>query len=358
MVLAIAAPAVLAGDGAAARAQIGATADAQVAAPGMAITATQFVTFDALARAPGAASYRAQQRRRFLDVTGRLVQVRETLEVARSSSGDAPFSLAFGDVVGSTSTSERNRWSRTYALNAGLIHRHGSFAVRDIALARQNYTLHDFGDVQRANRLARRVVVFPRRLDKTFWVVDLDRFTGAMLYAAEFDLQMRLLGELEVTSFQQVSQRSSDDWAWQPRMIVSRYASIAQARLHLAGQAVVQPDLVGPGRVLEEYALGFVQLTEDPVNGDKTLVLGYTDGVDEFFVMQDFGGRDPFPQPQTNQRPTQDAGTHRIASWDDPSLRVYVFHAKGVTYKIAGRSSLARLRDAAYRLCRQVVTGN
>jgi hypothetical protein len=49
---------------------------------------------------------------------------------------------------------------------------------------------------------------------------------------------------------------------------------------------------------------------------------------------------------------------HAIASYDDPALRAYVFHTGGVTFQIVGRNSLTRLKDLAYTLCRQAVSGN
>jgi hypothetical protein len=116
---------------------------------------------------------------------------------------------------------------------------------------------------------------------------------------------------------------------------------------------LVQPSI---GGIVAEYTQHFVQVTEDPVNGDRTLVIGYTDGIDEFFVLQSHGSGDPF-SGSPSMRVAKGTPAHAIASYDDRAMRVYAFHENGVTFQVVGRGSLLRLKDVALRLCQQVVTG-
>lgn len=320
------------------------------------------VTFSQLASAPFQTSHQADRVRRFLDGAGQLVQVREQVTLAANGRSDSPFKLDFVDLVGSGApdATVRTKWNEIYRSNAGLLHMHGGFHVTDPVLAQQNYQIFDFGRAQRLGRDVRRVVVFPLRADKPIWLLDLDVVTGVTLYAAEFDSQLRLIGELETTalvvsSSMQLDRRRSmvPVWSWRPKMIVSRVATIQDATALYGGAAPTQPAI---GGVVGEYRQHLVQVTEDPVNGDKTLVLGYTDGVDEFFVLQSRGGGNPFASNVAIASATS-ASSHAIASCDDQAMRAYVFHESGTTYWVVGSGSLVRLKDVAFRLCQQSVTG-
>jgi hypothetical protein len=233
--------------------------------------------------------------------------------------------------------------------------------VHDPVAAQSNYGIYDFGNAHRAGRQVRRVVVFPHRIDKGIWVLDVDTMTGTVLYSAEYDSRLQLINELETTGFSITGNAvspgrltvGSKPWRWKPRLQVTRYPTFPAAAAALSGVSLVQPAI---GSLMAEYAPSFVQVTEDPVNGDRTLVLGYTDGIDEFFVLQSHGVGDPFAG-SPSMRVATGTSAHAIASYDDPALRVYFFHENGVTFQVAGRGSLLRLKDVAMRLCQQVVTG-
>ena len=314
------------------------------------------VTFDLLARAPFQWTYQADETRRFPDAAGNLVQVKEQLTVQGNGTESSPFQLRFVDLVGADAKSVPvQKWQGTYAANAGLLYMHGGFRVHDATAAARNYAIFDFGMARRANRDVRRVVVFPRRLDKAIWVVDLDVATGITLYAGEFDSTARLLGELEVTALRIGSQVPplGQGWNWSPRLALTDLSSFQQASgLIRAGS----PLLPAIGSIVPEYVLGRSHVAQNLLNLDQTLVFSYTDGVDEFFVSEAFGTPDPFAVSPMTIRSTS-GQTHTIAKYDDPGMRVYVFHENGVTYQIVGRGSLGRLQDVARRICRQVVTG-
>src|SRR5262245_12822554 len=226
------------------------------------------VTFDLLARAPFESSYVALRTRRFLGGNGLagnggLVEVREQLTLAGDGTADSSFDLAFVDIPGGVIDPVASaRWDNTYRTNAGLLHKHGCFLVRDPIAAARNYGIYDFGLAQRAGREVRRVVVFPFRMDKGIWVVDIDTWTGTVLYSAEFDTGLRLLNELETTVFTPIHAAVKTNpttpptpgvpvltapplknWGWQPRMVVTRYPTIDDAALVVPTAKLLDPKI-------------------------------------------------------------------------------------------------------------------
>ena len=316
------------------------------------------VTFELLARAPYQHQFQAQQVRRFQDGSGNWVDLRERLTVQGNGSEDAPFRLEFlpapvSDAAGSLHARD---WQATYATHAGLLYKHGSFHVYDAAAARANYTIYDFGAARRLDRDVRRVVILPRQTDKAVWLLDVDVSTGLLLYSAEFDISARLISELEVTQIRigSIPDTQVAGWNWTPRLTIVpvNAASPATARIR-AGS----PTLPAIASIVPEYVMARAHIAENPLNQDQTLVYSYTDGVDEFFVSEAFGGQDPFAvNPVTLRNPG--SHSHTIASYDDPGLRAYVFHENGVTFQVVGRGSLRRLQDVARQVCRQAVLGS
>lgn len=329
---------------------------------GDAIPATTPVTFRQLASAPFQVSHISDRTRTFLDSAGQLVQVQEQLTLQASGDDSSPFKLDFVDLVGSgvPDSVARSRWDDVYRNNAGLLHMHSGFRVTDAQFAQQNYQIFDFGSTLRLGRAARRVVVFPLRTDKSIWLLDLDQASGVTLYSAEFDTQLRLISEIETTSFTVIGpvvassagSSGSSAWSWQPRMSVTRVDTFDDALAIYDARAPKQPKIE---KFVTEYRQHLIQVTEDPVNGDKTLVLGYTDGVDEFFVLQSDTGSNPFASSVAIASPTSSAA-HAIACYDDPAMRAYVFHDAGTTYWVVGSGALVRLRDVALRFCQQAVS--
>jgi hypothetical protein len=313
------------------------------------------VTFALLATRPQVSTYQVEQTRRFLDERQNLVQIVERLTARGNGTAATPFQLEFIRVLNETDPAVISKWHKTYLDNAGLLHLHGGFRVHNVACAQRNYTIHDFGVTQRIGRTARRVVVFPNRVDKSIWVLDVDVMTGLTVYSAEFDSTANLLGEIEITSMTPPGKVPAPTvgWAWAPRMAVQDFPSAEAAGAALRAGTPVSPRLA---TLMPEYVLNRVHLSEDGSNGDQSLVMTYTDGVDVFFVSESFGARNPFElSPALGFGSTR--GKHTIASYDDPVLRVYLFHENKVNFQIVGRGGLTRLRDVALGLCRQVAVG-
>lgn len=314
----------------------------------------QSVTFAALAQAVAQQDYSAVQIRRFTDANGQVVSVREQVKVDADGSNEPPFELSFLGVEGELPGSAVNaKWQQTYARYGALFHKHGSFSVRDLAGIQQNYTLHEFGPVVRAGRAAVRTVVFPQSIDKSIWVVDVDAATMVPLCWAEFDSQLRLLAEVEVVSFSD----SIASAAVVPPAAAGtvQHPDFAAARTFLGDP----PGVIELPPVLASYAEKSIETRDDPLNGQQKLITTYTDGVDEFLVVQVPGTTDVF----ANLLPPDKDGNsvslgHTIARFRDASMRVLLFWEDGVSYQVTGRGSLSRLDGAARQIYLQALSTN
>jgi hypothetical protein len=285
-----------------------------------------------------------------------MVEVNERLIVAPSASGDPLFSLTFVGVVGQqVGSTEYTHWQLTYQRYASLFHEHGSFRVRDAAAATSNYSILNFGQCVRANRVAYRAVILPHRLDKSIWLIDVDAITGLVLYSAEYDPSARLLGELEVTqllSAQSVG-RLPANWQWRPLSVVTAYPDIDHAIAYLADPGLVRPRI---SDIAGEYSQSRVQVTESPLNLVRSLVVTFTDGIDEFFVIETPGQSNPLDLSPSSVKGKKTSPSHTIAFYDDPSLRVYLFGEGSVMFEMVGHGAMLRLGQAAKRVYTQAIT--
>jgi hypothetical protein len=289
------------------------------------------------------------QVRRFFE-RGRAVAVREELIVAADGSPDPVFSLRFLAVEGEPAGSPTwTSWSQNYARYASLYQRHGSFRIRDLTRAAANYTLHDLGPSQRAGRSGRRMVVFPVRPDKSVWLLDVDLATQVVLYAGEYDVQLRLLSEVEALSFTPTANVTSPNV---PSMVVTAVPNVDAARRLMPGAAFVDPSL----QAVAEYALGRAQVVDNPLNGRRSLVLAYDDGVDEFFVVQSPGTSEYFAG-LPSQNKAGGSTPHTMARTRDPLMASLLFWQSGVGFRVDGRASLRRLDDFAKQVFRQAIHG-
>lgn len=326
------------------------------------------ITFDLLHRVVRETPFRARQVRRFLQPDDTLVGVIEDL-ACNGDPAHARFKLDFVAVEGTAPSPEAtNLWSTTYSANGSLLHEHGGFRIRDLAAAQRNYTLHPFGRAMRGGRAVWWLVVAPSSRDKASWVLALDEQSALPVYQAQVDSSGRLLGEVDVRQLTLGSTVQSN-W-WTPVMSVSRFgtAEAARAAMNAPQARGSSTGLLVPAidQVMPEYCLHLAQVTADPVTGQQTLVLGYTDGVDEFFVLQNPDVSDPFAGLPVGARtrstgktpgPIRSDREMAVARYDDSSLRVYLFQRNGVLVRIAGNGSLVRLDDVARRIAQQAVTG-
>ena len=99
-----------------------------------------------------------------------------------------------------------------------------------------------------------------------------------------------------------------------------------------------------------------LQVADNPLNNRRSMVLTYTDGIDEFFVIESPGVPEYFAG-----LPSQSKGgvgaTNTIARYQDPTMRVLLFWDDGVGFQVAGRGSLGRLDGLAKSIYTQAVLG-
>ena len=302
-------------------------------------------TLQSIGQAVLTQDYTVEQLRRFRRADGSVVTVRELLQVQSNNTFQPQSALTFLGVEGEPSGSPLSQeWQQTYARYSSVLVRNGSFQVRDLSRAGNNYTLHDFGQVLRAGRIARRMVVFPNTVDKAIWVVDVDGLTNVPLFVAEFDNQLKLFAEIEAVNFSGGVQNMSPAASMQA---VTPVADFAAGSAFLGGPAgLVDPDILA---VVADYGLESVEVYQDPLNGREKLVMNYTDGIDQFMVVQTVNVSDPF-----GSLPGSSANV--IGRFRDPALSALVFWDDDVTFHVAGRGALRRLDDVASRIYRQALS--
>jgi hypothetical protein len=329
-----------------AAAAVGSGALAQIGAAQDEVQVHVVPTMQSIELASRTQDYTVEQLRRFRDETGNVVTVRERLEVDATGTSDPKFTLTFigveGQAPGSPLTLE---WQHTYARYGTLFFRHGGFRIRDLLQASGNYSLHDFGPVVRANRVARRMVVFPNTPDKAIWLVDFDAATSVPLFVAEFGADLSLFAEIEAVSFIDSVQPIPNA---APPAGVTVMATFAAASAYLGGP----PGLIDPNvSVVGEYELERIEVHHNPLNGQQKVVITYTDGIDQFMVVQAVGSPDPFAA-----LPGGGTGGHTIARFRDPALSALFFWEDGIAVHIAGRGALQRLDELARVLYLQALS--
>jgi len=308
----------------------------------------------ALEQGPRANDHTIVQLRRFFDGRGGVVTVREELRVDANGTGSPPHVLSFLGVEGELPASPLSqKWAQTYGRHSGLFYRHGCFHIHDLVKAQQNYTLHNFGVVVRAGRTAHRIVIFPNQifpngLDKAIWLLEVDTATFVPLYTAEYDPRFRLLSEIEAVTFSLTVQLGAPSPSL---MVVTPQPSFVAAKAFMGDpDGVIEPSstLVG------EYGLQSVDVAINPLNNRQSLTLCYTDGVDEFFVVQSPGTSDFFAGLPTNKSAT--GNTNTIARYRDASMTVLLFWDDTVGFQVTGRGSLARLDNFAKSIYAQALS--
>lgn len=275
------------------------------------------------------------QLRRFRQGNG-IVTVREKIVVDSNGVDVVGHQLAFVGVEGELPGSPLYRkWQQTYTLFAEQFYQQGSFRVRDVALAKENYALYDFGPSSRAGRPTRMTVVFPASQEKSIWLVDVDIATGLVLYCIEFDANLTVLSEVEAVSVVLAAQPQAPS----PLTSLDSFAAAAALMGNPAGLVEPVTTMVG------EYALNRVETRVDPWNGMLKVVLTYSDGIDQFTVSEKPGSLDPFAG-----LPGSEPGTGTIGRYRDRAMLALVFWDDGVAFEVVGNGGLQRLDQVARAL--------
>jgi hypothetical protein len=97
-----------------------------------------------------------------------------------------------------------------------------------------------------------------------------------------------------------------------------------------------------------------VQVADNPLNGRQTLLFTYTDGVDEFFVIESPGVSEFFAG-LPSQVPSGVKTANTIARYRDASMSVLMFWDDNVGFQVTGRGSLRRLDGFAKSIFTQAL---
>lgn len=304
-------------------------------------------TFSSLAQASVNQDYTATQLRRFRDESGNIVTVREQLAVDANGTLCPPYTLSFVAVEGEPAGSPLSlEWQTAYQRYAPTFFQHSLFRVREKALAESNYTLHDFGAVTRAGRSARRMVVFPNTGGKAIWILDVDTQTSVPLYSAEFDNSLQMLSEVEMIAFAPTASLAAPMTSTLSVTLVSDFSAAVALMGNPSG--LVEPNLP----TVPDFSVDRYEVQADALNGQQKLVINYSDGIDQFVIVQAPGALDPF-----DGLPSQTAGfTRTIARFRDPALSALVFWEGDVSFYLAGRGAMQRLDGVAKRLYLQAMS--
>jgi hypothetical protein len=306
-------------------------------------------TFEAIAEAESSLSVRVSQLRRVLEIgpngpawTG----IREDLTMTPdpSGSGEARFDLQFAGMEGATSVAMSEPTRRElYRGYAGYLHLHANFRVVDAALAAQNYLVVDLGARVRLDRPTRRIALLPRQLGRSPWVLELDATTSYPLYRAEFNPAGILVSTLEVTRFEEVPPQSlAGHTFWQPTRNVEDFPSVQTAVLSLAAET--QPVLPTSNRIPAGYQFSNARVVRELLRPESSLVVTYTDGIDEIFVVSTFGASAP-NLPILTAR-----GSYAILAYQDQNVAQFLFHVGSVTTMVVGRAGQFALPSIAEEL--------
>lgn len=306
------------------------------------------ISFAGLSQMLASQDHTVVQLRRFFSPSG-VTAVREEARVQANGTAEPDYELEFLGVEGEPNGSPLwQYWDQTYRDHGKLFFEHGLFRVRDLSKVHHNYVLHDFGTTLRIGRAVQRVVVFPNELDKSIWLLEVDIATNVPLYTAEYDAQMRLLSEVEAVSFLPGSHLGPPSGS---ATTVTVLPTFDAAQTFMGAPA----GLVEPLEATAEYELHKVEVRTDPLNNRQTLVLAFTDGVDEFFVIQGPGVPDSFAGLPVRQKTEP---SHTIARYRDPAMSVLLFWENGVSFQVAGRGSLLRLDEFAQAIYIQALLDN
>ncbi len=229
---------------------------------------------------------------------------------------------------------------RVYQGQADFLVRHQSFRVFDAHLAAQLYRVTFVGQAVRAQRPCLRIAVVATTQDRPSWLIDVDVATDYPMYCGEFSSRGELVAELEVlrADFGTAAQiPAGSDWVWTPRASIVETATVSDAVARLRQAQVIEPS---PTSVGASYLFDRARVLTDPLTGESTLTLIYTDGIDSTFVTQ-----------QTKPPIADNGNVARV--FNDAGITQVSFQHKSTEFLVIGRH--AQVREIARRIFAQAV---
>ncbi len=302
------------------------------------------VTFASIHQAASENALDIRQTRRVLqtDTTPhQWVNVVESLQVDPTPAGSTPrFALSFVDILGANLTAtQKSQRSAIYAKHAGYLFERGAFHITDPKAAAQNYTLHYLGSGYRIQREAHSFVFVPKALDRSIWLVEFDVVTGYPLASAEFDASGHRIGGVETTQFAKVTTHATTTKWWKAKNLVGEYATAVEAMRTMPMARFVFPSQKD---LPSGYGFQKASVTKSDNGPEISLVMLYSDGLDDFFIAETLNGFAP-------NLPTVPLGStetpYAIMSYQNENVAQYTFYQKGVNFLVLGHGSQAKLGD-------------
>jgi hypothetical protein len=317
------------------------------------------ITFEAIAAAESSLSLRLEQVRRCLEITrtdsagprSSWSGIREQLLVSpHPTTGEQRFDLRFlgleGGTGGTGSSSAATEALRRelFRGHAGYLHLHAQFRIDDPRLAEQNYAIVDLGPRERLGRPTYRLALLPRRLGRNPWILEVDAQTSYPLFRAEFNVAGVLVSTLEVTRFEIVEPAAlaGVDW-WEPIRRIESFSSVQTAVASLPAGAA--PTLPNAGQMPLGYQLHAVRVVHEDLRPESSLVLTYTDGIDEIFIVSTVGAPAPALPVASGA-----GGAYAILHYQDQNVAQFLFHANAVNTMVIGRAGQFALPGIAHDL--------
>ncbi len=314
----------------------------------------QAISFDLIHQAETQNWYSLSQFRfcRTTDATGleQWVGLAEELDVAPPASGETTerFDLRLATGLGLDPVEEQ-RQQTVHTHHRAYLYQHGTFRVQDPQLAASNYAIHYEGDIQRLGRPAYRVSIIPNSGSANCWILDLDVETGYPMSRSEYDQNSgELLSMITVTEFAHgaAAQAAADGVAnwWVPTHRTDYPTPTA------AINAAARPSTFKlPSKTPDGFALQTSSMLIDPLNGNETLMLSYTDGIESVLFLETPGA----PKPNVPVYSGPDA--YAILDFSDLTSKQLMFFYGGVQYLTLGGSDNAQVDTFTENLLRQVV---
>lgn len=294
-----------------------------------------------------ALTVKVDQVRRIVERRGENVVTIGIREHLLRASGQGPggrFELTFQGLENEKLTeSQFAQRDMLFRSQVGAIHLDQSFRVLDLEAARKNYALFFIDSKLRAQRPVYRVVLVPRLIARSIWLLELDMQTGYPLYTGEYNAIGQFAGELEVTAFRHGNDVSlpKEEWGWQVPATVTEFPTPSDAITMLGTPPFVLPQ---PGTMPPGYEPHAARSIRDPLSTKRRLVLDYSDGIDQIHVIEVPTTEQPFV-----------AGGHTVSLYTDAGLTLAHFRHAGLECTIVGRGTEIVVRYVAENFFRQLL---
>lgn len=223
--------------------------------------------------------------------------------------------------------------TRNYDSHAGYLQQYQGFRIGDVELASQNYSYLSIWSGSMLGRPCTWAAVLPLVRDRSSWLLLVDDATGYPLYQGEYNVGGRLASEYCVTEFRPgaAAQIPNDVAWWTPTHYgLQDFPSEGDAVVAYGTPVGAKPPFPALANELPSgYTLALSRISTLLLNGDKTLVFDYSDGIDHLFLTE---------KPSPNPIPPASAG-HQVQIYTDLAATLCRFEHDGIEFLAVGRGN-------------------